>query len=85
MTNRISENKQLPEEIEKIALEILQGILGEEKISFARPLFIKNRTLTVSCANSEVAQEIGQNQQEIVEKINLKLGKKELDRVRYLI
>ena len=49
-----------------------------------KPLFLKNRTLTITCASSVIAQEIRLNQGVIVEKINQKLGKNEVDRIRYL-
>ena len=57
---------------------------GKEISQAAKPLFLKNRTLTVSCSNSEIAQKIRENQTEIVEKINHVLGKNEVDRIRYL-
>ncbi len=49
-----------------------------------RPLYIKNRTLTITCSSAAVAQEIRLRQAEIVEGINAKLGQKEVDRIRYL-
>ena len=64
--------------------EILNELLGEELGVHAKPLFLKNRTLTITCASSAVAQEVRLNQNQIVEKINDKLGKKEVDRIRYL-
>lgn len=50
----------------------------------ARPQFLKNRTLTVSCGSSAVAQEIRINQPKIVKEINKKVGEKLVDRIRYL-
>ena len=50
----------------------------------AKPLYIKNRTLTITCASAAIAQEIRLRQAEIVDKINTELGKKEVDRIRYL-
>ena len=66
------------------AEEVLVKIFGPDKAKLAKPLFLKNRTLTVTCHNSEIAQEIRLHQQEIVDGLNLKLGKNEVDRVRYL-
>lgn len=66
------------------AQEALSEFLGVELAKEARPLFLKNRTLTVSCASGAVAQEIRLNQQAIVARLNEKLGKKEVDRIRYL-
>lgn len=64
--------------------EVLTGMFGEDLAKHAKPLFLKNRTLTISCSSSVIAQEIRLNQHEIVEKVNDKLGKKEVDRIRYL-
>lgn len=84
MTDNINKNKQLDEEMLNASEKTIKEILVPEMAILARPLFLKNRTLTISCSNSAVAQEIGQHQQEIVDKINDKLGKNEIDRVRYL-
>jgi predicted nucleic acid-binding Zn ribbon protein len=59
-------------------------LFGEEQAKHAKPLFLKNRTLTITCSTSSIAQEIRLNQQTLVDKINDKLGKKEVDRIRYL-
>lgn len=50
----------------------------------AKPQYLKNRTLTVTCTSSALAQEIRLNQGQIVESINKRLGGKEVDRIRYL-
>jgi len=84
MSDNINKNKQLDEKVQSAAEETLKEILLPEIVVLTRPLFLKNRTLTISCSNSVAAQEVSQHQQEIVEKINLKLGKNEVDRVRYL-
>lgn len=63
---------------------VLLDLFGEEMSKQANPLFLKNRTLTISCASSAMAQEIRLNQVQIVEKLNEKLGRIEVDRIRYL-
>ena len=68
----------------EIAQAVFNDLFGTEKGSHAKPLYLKNRTLTVTCASSAVAQEIRLRQAEIVEKINLKMGANEVDRIRYL-
>ncbi len=75
------ENNQIIEYAEKVLAEIL----GPERACDVRPLFLKNRTLTITCVNSNLAQEIRLKQQEIVEKINEKLKANEIDRIRYLL
>lgn len=64
--------------------QVLIGLLGAELALQAKPLFLKNRTLTITCTSAAVASEIRLNQAAIVTKINEKLGKSEVDRIRYL-
>lgn len=71
-------------EIIEIANTVLASLFGEELARDASPLFLKNRTLTISCASTAAAQEIRLNQSDIVAQINEKLGKNEVDRIRYL-
>jgi predicted nucleic acid-binding Zn ribbon protein len=66
------------------AKTVLEELFGKELANHANPLFLKNRTLTISCASSAISQEIRLNQAQIVEKINSKIGKNEVDRIRYL-
>lgn len=66
------------------AEKVFAELFGEEKSLHAKPLFLKNRTLTVTCSSSAMAQEIRLNQAKIVEAINNAMGKNEVDRIRYL-
>ncbi|MFA7314841.1 MAG: DUF721 domain-containing protein [Candidatus Magasanikbacteria bacterium] len=75
------EDSQVVEE----AKVVLSSMFGEVLSGTANPLFIKNRTLTISCASSAMAQEIRLNQVKIVEELNKKLGRNEVDRIRYLV
>lgn len=63
--------------------EVFQALFGE-LAEHARPQFLKNRTLTVACSSSAMAQEIRLNQAQIVKAINKKLGEPLVDRIRYL-
>ncbi|MFA7244821.1 MAG: DUF721 domain-containing protein [Candidatus Magasanikbacteria bacterium] len=74
------EDSQVVEE----AKVVLSEMFGEELANTAIPLFLKNRTLTISCSSSAMAQEIRLNQVQIVDKLNEKLGRNEVDRIRYL-
>lgn len=65
------------------AEEIFRDLFGKES-RHVRPLFLKNRTLTITCTSSVIAQEIRLNQATIVQKINDRLGRTEVDRIRYL-
>lgn len=72
-------------QIVEIANKLLLELFGKEQEKNIAALFLKNRTLTISCANSAVAQEVRLHQQEIVDGVNQKLGKNEVDRIRYLL
>lgn len=67
-----------------IAIQVFEEMFDKDLAVHAKPLFLKNRTLTVTCSSSDMADQIRENQTEIVEKINEKLGKNEVDRIRYL-
>jgi predicted nucleic acid-binding Zn ribbon protein len=68
----------------EIAEAVFLDLFGEEMAVHAKPLFLKNRTLTVSCSSTTMANEIRINQGKIVEALNKKMGKDEVDRIRYL-
>jgi len=88
LNNKLSGKGPLKKQVEAAqAVEIAKKVFEElfpTIASHANPLFLKNRTLTVSCSSSAMAQEIRLNQSTIVDKINEKLGKQEVDRIRYL-
>jgi len=71
-------------EVVEYAIIAVKELLGDSAKK-TKPLFLKNRTLTITCDNQKVAQEVRDNQQAIVDKINDKLGKKDVDRIRYLL
>lgn len=71
-------------QVVEIAQAVFNDLFGPEKGSHAKPLYLKNRTLTVTCASSSVAQEIRLRQGDIVARINEKMGGNEVDRIRYL-
>ncbi|MFZ2189704.1 MAG: DciA family protein [Candidatus Magasanikiibacteriota bacterium] len=80
-TNKLQKDDEFIAHVKECLVSIFKSEIAEK----INPLFLKNRTLTVSCSNSEIAQQVRENQEEIVKKINLKLGKKEVDRIRYLL
>lgn len=86
----MSKNAPLQKQVEAsqavlFAEAVFQEMFGADLAKHAKPLFLKNRTLTVSCTSSAMAQEIRLNQQAIVDNINAKFGKQEVDRIRYLV
>lgn len=82
--NNNSKGQKEQEFIIESATLVFLELLGKEIAEKIKPLFLKNRTLTVTCVNLSVAQEIVSRQLEIVEKINQKIGSKDVDRIRYL-
>ncbi len=89
LKEKMDHNSTLKKQLEstqivEIAIKVLGEVLSKDLSASAKPLFLKNRTLTISCGNSAVAQEIRLYQVQIVEKINQELGKNEVDRIRYL-
>lgn len=68
-----------------LATKVLHEFIGPENAASVKPLFIKNRTLTITCVNSALSQEIHLNQAKIVEKVNQAAGENVLDRIRYLL
>ena len=89
LNDKMSSKTPLKKQVEaaqfvEIAEDIIKNMFDKDIAHHAKPLFLKNRTLTISCSSSVMAQEIRLNQAEIVKKINEKLGKKEVDRIRYL-
>jgi len=86
---KMDSDKNLKKQVESSAVvelteEVLTEMFGSDLAAHAKPLFLKNRTITISCTSSAMAQEIRLNQQEIVKNINKKLGSEEVDRIRYL-
>ena len=88
LKEKMGKDSPLSKQVETAGIvELSEAVFLEmfgEMSRHAKPLFLKNRTLTVSCASSAMAQEIRVNQAAIVAKINEKLGKNEVDRIRYL-
>ena len=71
-------------ELLELATKAFAKVFGNEHMKHIKPLFLKNRTLTVTCSNSATAQEIRINQAKIVKQMNSLMGAKEVDRIRYL-
>ncbi len=85
--NNGTSNKKLDvsDLVVKKAEDSIKEIFGEDRVLDFRPLFLKNRTLTIACVKAELAAELMAHQVQILEKINEKLGKKDVDRIRYLL
>ena len=69
------------DEFNKVAIEII----GEKIKDKAKPLYLKNRTLTVAVLSSVIGQELKLHETEILEKLNNKAGDKFVERLRFLV
>jgi len=89
LQNKMKSKGSLQKQVEAsqaviFAEEVFSKLFPSDLAKHAKPLFLKNRTLTVTCSSSALAQEIRLNQTKIVDEINKKLGSNEVDRIRYL-
>jgi len=65
--------------------EILVKIKNRGAAKNAKPLFFKNKVLTIKVTNSSWAQELMFEQKNIIDLINKKLGKKLVERIQFRI
>lgn len=65
------------------AEQVLRAIFTPEVAARMKPLYLKNRTLTVSCDSSIVAQELKLREPDILAALAKKLGSASVDRLRY--
>ncbi len=90
LKKRMSSDIPLKNQVEMGSLltmagEVIGEFVGSENARSVKPLFVKNRTLTITCTNSALSQEIHLNQAKIVQAINRATGENSLDRIRYLL
>lgn len=70
-------------EVVDAASGVIKDIFDEEMLVHMKPLYLKNRTLTISCSGSTVAQELKLHETEMLKKLEEQLGQKLIDRIRY--
>ncbi len=58
---------------------------GDEVVAEMKPLYIKNKTLTVAVTNASLAQEMKLHEQEILTFLNKDQSEETVERLRYLI
>ncbi|MFA5076394.1 MAG: DUF721 domain-containing protein [Patescibacteria group bacterium] len=63
---------------------VVKKILGENVTKRIKPLHLKNRTLTVACLSSVLAQELQLNQQQVIQAINRKFSQTVVEKLRFL-
>ena len=64
--------------------DTLQELFGVESKRFAQAVYFKDRSITITCLSSVMAQEIKLNEKQLITKVNNKLGSIEVGKVRYL-
>ena len=64
--------------------EILQELFGVESKRFAQAIYFKDRTISITCLSSVMAQEIRLNEKKIILTLNNKLGGQTVEKIRYL-
>lgn len=64
--------------------ELLKEFFGAQSARFAQAVYFKDRTITITCLSSVMAQEIKLNEKKIIAALNNKLGGQTVEKVRYL-
>lgn len=64
--------------------EVLREFFGPESTRFAQAVYFKDRTISITCLSSVMAQEIKLNERKIILSINNKLGGQTVEKIRYL-
>jgi predicted nucleic acid-binding Zn ribbon protein len=63
---------------------ILKEILPARAMDKIKPLYVKDRVLTVASLSSVIAQELGFKEAELVRKINAVFGQNVIEKIRYI-
>jgi len=80
----LSQNVQtalVVEEFEKI----LQEIFGQFILKKVKPLFIKNKIITLACLSSVVSQDVNLRKDEIIRKVNNKFKTEVITNIKFRI
>lgn len=64
--------------------EILRDLFGAGSKRFAQAVYFKERTISITCLSSVMAQEIRLNEKQIITALNDKLGGKIVEKIRYI-
>ncbi len=67
------------------ANRVLADFFGEKIIDTTRAVYLKNHTLTIACLSSVAAQEMRLHEVNIIAEINRKIGKEEVQKIRFLV
>ena len=64
--------------------KIMVDVIGKKMENMAQTMYLKNKILTIACLSPVVAQELKMREGELMEKINDRLGKGIVERLRLL-
>jgi len=66
-------------------IKVLSEVFDERVTKKVKPMYIKNKTLTIAVMNSVLAQEIKLHEPEILKKMNVPGKEKIVERLRFLV
>ena len=64
---------------------VLTTIMGEKIGKSVKPMYIRNKTLTIACLSSVIAQEIKFKEQKIIKTLNQKYSKEVVEKLIYMV
>ncbi len=64
---------------------LIEQALGEKVYARIKPLYIKNKILTVACLSSVMAQELNIRKRQLIAQINKKFGSLVLKDIRFIL
>ena len=64
---------------------IMEEVFGKQISEKVKALYVKNRTLTLAVMSSAVGQELKLREQELIQKLEKKVGKNRVERLRFLV
>ncbi|MBF8280560.1 MAG: hypothetical protein HW383_333 [Candidatus Magasanikbacteria bacterium] len=83
---RVGIDKQLEAaRVIEITAKILTDIFGAEKAKSMKPLYLKNRTITIATLSPAVAQDLKLKEKQIVGELNKAFPDAKVERIRYLL
>lgn len=84
IVEKLFQRGELPFDIEDAKVwQVWEEVVGRPVSSHATPLWIKNRLLRVKVCDPIWLQELRFQEQEIREKLNLRLGKQAVDKIEF--
>lgn len=64
--------------------QVVRGFLSSAAEKKAKALYLKDKTLTVACLSSVVAQELQLHQKKVINQVNKIMGEEIVEKLRFL-